>query len=256
VTAAPPTQPTLASLARVLPPYGRFRLDSTLAAAREAVGDHPDLADAQHAAELLTWLNKWLCRIRTPQPGDAENVFADSLADFWADFETKLPLVTVRLSQMSDAQLQVLGDAYANLRVRRAAVNRNGKSRSIGPTAAAKLLYFVRPEGVTAWDKAISKRTGGGRSGGAFLRHLTLCREWARSLEREGRQLGLESEEIGPHLGRPTSSVAKLLDEWLYGTITGGFGKSLVLTWATFAPSTTGAEARSQAGDGRPAASL
>jgi hypothetical protein len=40
------------------------------------------------------------------------------------------------------------------------------------------------------------------------------------SLEAEGRELGLQPGEIGPYLNRPTSSVAKLIDEWLYATIT------------------------------------
>jgi hypothetical protein len=38
----------------------------------------------------------------------------------------------------------------------------------------------------------------------------------------EARQLGLAPEEIGPYLHRPASSVAKLIDEWFYATITGG----------------------------------
>jgi hypothetical protein len=35
----------------------------------------------------------------------------------------------------------------------------------------------------------------------------------------------LQPDEIGPYLNRPASSVAKLIDEWLYATITGGFGE-------------------------------
>ena len=112
--------------------------------------------------------------------------------------------------------------AYVGLRRLPAAVSRTGRVRSVGPTAAAKLLYFVRPAAVTAWDKRISGCTGGGQDQAAFLRHLALCRGWAAGLEAEGRALGLESEEIGPYLGRPASSVAKLIDEWLYATITVG----------------------------------
>jgi hypothetical protein len=218
------TAPTLAGLAKVLPQYGTFGFDRTLAAARQAIGEKPDLADPQHAAVLLKWLNKWLCRIRIPRPGDQDSTFADSLATFWTAFETKLPSVNIGLAQMTSTQLHNLSDAYADLHVRPGAVDKNGKQRSVGPTAAAKLLYFVRPEGVTAWDKAISGRTGGGSDDCAFLRHLTTCRSWAQGLEAEGQQLGLKPEDIGPHLGRPKSSVAKLIDEWLYGTITGGFG--------------------------------
>ena len=223
MSANAPVTPTLARLATVLPPYGKFRLDGTLDAARAAIGDRPDLTNPEHAAELLAWLNKWQCRIRKPRPGEV-NFFADSLEAWWKTFEGELPSVTVGLAQMSDAELQRLSGAYADLYMRTGAVNSNGRRRGVGPTAAAKLLYFVRPKGVTAWDKAISQRTGGGSNGEAFLEHLTLCRRWAESIEAEGQQLGLNADEIGPHLGRPKSSVAKLIDEWLYGTITGGFG--------------------------------
>lgn len=135
-----------------------------------------------------------------------------------------LPPESHGLAQLTDTQLLAVGRAYGDLYVRPAAISRTGSTRRVGATAAAKLLYFVRPCAVTAWDKAISSRTGGGHDEAAFLRHLTTCRKWAKDLEAEGRLLGLEPGEIGPYLGRPASSVAKLIDEWLYDTITGGFG--------------------------------
>jgi hypothetical protein len=131
---------------------------------------------------------------------------------------------SIRLAQLTDVQLRAVSDAYGDLYVRRAAVSTTGRTRRVGPTAAAKLLYFVRPAALTAWDNAISLRTGGGRDEAAFLKHLTTCRAWAASLEAEGRQLGLQPGEIGPYLNRPASSVAKLIDEWLCATITGGLG--------------------------------
>jgi hypothetical protein len=91
------------------------------------------------------------------------------------------------------------------------------------PTAAAKLLYFLRPNAVTASDKAISARTGGGSDQQAFLRHLTLCRTRAVALEQEASRRGIGPEEIGRALGRPASSVAKLIDEWLWAAISGSF---------------------------------
>jgi hypothetical protein len=219
----PPCPPTLASLATILPQYGTFTFDRTLAAARYDIGDHPDLADPKHAKRLRTWLNQWLCRIGYPKPGQYD-VFTDSLAKWWHDVKDTLPPESHGLAQLTDTQLLAVSHAYGDLYVRPAAISGTGRTRRVGATAAAKLLYFVRPSAVTAWDKAISSRTGGGQDEAAFLRHLTTCREWAKDLEAEGRQLGLEPSEIGPHLGRPASSVAKLIDEWLYGTITGGFG--------------------------------
>ena len=151
-------------------------------------------------------------------------MFADSLASWWRAFKDTLPPQSDGLAQLTDVQLRIVSDAYGDPYVRQAAIGRTGRTRRVGPTAAAKLLYFVRPVAVTAWDNAISLRTGEGRDEAAFLKHLTTCRAWATNLEAEGRQLGLQPGEIGPYLHRPASSVAKLIDEWLYDTITGGLG--------------------------------
>jgi hypothetical protein len=215
------TAPTLSSLAAVLPVYGRFPFDRTLDAAREDIGSTPDLGNRDHAERLRRWLNDWLCRIGYPTGN--EDLFADSLSTWWREFEQSLPPGARRLAELTDGQLSALTSAYGDLHVRPAAINRAGRTRRVGPTAAAKLLYFVRPEAVAAWDRAISMRTGGGQTASSFRRHLEICRGWAQKLEAEGRARGLEAEELGPYLGRPKSSVAKLLDEWLYATITGGF---------------------------------
>jgi hypothetical protein len=217
-----PQPPTLASLARVLPEYGKFRFDRTLEAARNDIGYHPDLANPGNARRLRIWLNQWVCRIG--YPGTGRDVFADSLATWWDRTKDTLPSEDKRLAVLAEADLRAVSSAYGDLYIRSAAVSKTGRIRRVGPTATAKLLYFVRPCAVTAWDKAISIRTGGGHDQAAFLRHLTTCRGWAVSLEAEGRELGLKPTEIGPYLGRPASSVAKLIDEWLYATITGGLG--------------------------------
>jgi hypothetical protein len=217
-----PHPPTLASLARVLPEYGKFRFDRTLEAARNDIGYHPDLADPEHARRLRIWLNKWGCRIGYPETGN--DVFAGSLAIWWDIAKRTLPPEDKRLAVLADGDLQAVSSAYGDLYMRPAAISKTGRIRRVGPTAAAKLLYFVRSCAVTAWDEKISLRTGGGRDQAAFLRHLATCRGWAASLESEGQKLGLKPGEIGPYLGRPASSVAKLIDEWLYATITGGLG--------------------------------
>ncbi len=208
-------------MGRVLPEYDKFRFDRTLAAARRDIGSDPDFACRDHVVRLRIWLNQWICRIGYPAPGE-DDLLAASLATWWSEYKVLLPPTDQRLAQLGDAQLKSLSSGYAALCALPAAASRAGKIRTVGPTAAAKLLYFVRPLAVTAWDKAISLRTGGGQHEEAFLTHLTACRGWAQAIEAEAGQLGLASEEIGPYLHRPASSVAKLIDEWLYASITRG----------------------------------
>lgn len=156
----------------------------------------------------------------TPRPGE-DDLLADSLATWWTEYKAMPPPADQRLAQLENAQLKSLSSAYAGQYAQPAAASRAGKVRTVGPTVAAKLLYFVRPLAITAWDRAISLRTGGGHDEADFLTHLIACRGWAQDLEAEARQLGMAPEEIGPCLHRPASSVAKLIDEWLYATITG-----------------------------------
>jgi hypothetical protein len=216
----PPLRPpTLPEMARVLSLSARARADQTLDAAQRDVGDEPDLADPAQATRLHRWLNQWGCRIGYPGPGQPD-VFADSLAGWWPSARNLLPHPGQRLAQLTDSELAAAGRAYAGVYLRPASVSAAGRIRTFGPTAAAKLLYFIRPLAIPPWDNAISLRTGAGRDDIAFLRHLTVCRGWAHDLEAEAEELGLAPGGIGAHLGRPASSVARLIDEWLYTTIT------------------------------------
>lgn len=217
-------QPSLATLRAALPEYGKFRFDVTLQAARDAIGEDADAANPLHAAHLREWLNRWICHIPYPLAGQ-QDMFATALGSWWmSSGQSGLPARGSTLAGLTDHELEAIAATYANLRPRPAASYRNGRTRSIGPTATAKVLYFIRPESITPWDNQIARRTGGGYTESAFLQHLTLCRRWAAAIEEEGKALGLTSAEIGPAIGRPKSSVAKLIDEWLYATVTRGFG--------------------------------
>lgn len=211
--------PTLDSLASVLPAYGA-RFDVSLGEARQLIGPHCDPSNRKHAEVLRVWLNAWLCRIRVPVEGEADP-FVDELADWWTVAEPHLPASTTTLAQVSDSQIGGIADVYGQLEGRTAAVKRNGQVRTFAPTATAKILYFVRPLSVTAWDNKISRHVAGHGSA-AFRDHLLVCRSWAQALIAEATKRGLAEDEIGRLLDRRDSSVAKLIDEWLYRTITGG----------------------------------
>ncbi len=141
----------------------RLRFDRTLAAARDDIGSQPDLGDPDQARRLRCRLNQWLCRIGYPRPGETD-VFADSLAIWWGDFKDTLPAGTTRLAQLEYSQLQAISRAYRGLVQARGSRQQDERTRRVGATAAAKLLYFVRPAAVTAWDRTISIRTGGGET--------------------------------------------------------------------------------------------
>ncbi|GAB2732163.1 hypothetical protein GCM10010442_62120 [Kitasatospora kifunensis] len=212
-TALPPG-PTLAQLrsaAAVFAGYGAVDAGWERWAAATAAG--PDLALPAHREALHRWLNSWGCRLRYPREGEPD-LFSEALEGWWNDHAAALPAAGSTLARLTDDQLTALADAYAELAA--LCVSPSPK-RTLGPTAAAKALYALRPAAVMPWDAAIAKHLHGARDGAAFHRHLRCGRAWARAVIAES---GLDEGELPSELGRPTVPLAKVLDDYLYVTIT------------------------------------
>ncbi|WP_406387628.1 MmcQ/YjbR family DNA-binding protein [Streptomyces sp. NBC_00887] len=171
-----------------------------------------DLSDEHHRAALLRWLNSWGCRIRYPREGEPAP-FDTGVEEWWRDCGAELPVAG--LTALSDRDISTFADAYAQLAALRVASG--PRARSLGPTAAAKALYALRPHGVMPWDAAIAEQLHGARDAAAFAGHLRLGRFWAQSLLEA---MDVTEEDLPGAVGRPSVSLAKVLDEYLYVKIT------------------------------------
>ena len=167
-----------------------------------------NLGKAAHRVLMLRWLNSWGCRIRYPRPGEP-SPFDAGIKLWWRTWRTALP--SVGLIDLTDGDIDRIADAYAALSAMPAAAGRR-----LGPTAAAKALFALRPEAIMPWDAAIATGLHGARDGAAFHRHLALGRAWARSVVAEAGS----ADAVAGLVGRPGMSLAKILDEYLYVTIT------------------------------------
>jgi hypothetical protein len=195
------------------------RFDATLAAARTDIGDNCDPENPAHAERLRKWLNAWLCRIGYPHSGNPDE-FAVSLSEWWQVNASLLPSPDQTLVNLTHDQLKAVANAYGDLRNRVAYQTSRGVNRTIGATASSKILYFVRPLSITAWDDRISGHVGCDRTAEGFLAHLQTCQQWSHDVLQVAMIEGISEAHIGLEIGRPLSSMAKLLDEYLYLTIT------------------------------------
>ena len=207
VTLAPPTLDRLARSAEVFNGYAGA--DRTWHDFVARTAPTADLGRPEHRRLLHRWLNSWGCRIRYPRDGEPD-LFDDGLAAWWGTFGATLPAGSLRLA--GDDDLTALGTAYAALAAAPA-----GPNRTLGPTAAAKALYALRPDTAMPWDAAIAIALHGARDGAAYTRHLALGRGWAASLVAEA---GVDDDAMPALLGRPDVSLAKILDEYTYVFIT------------------------------------
>jgi hypothetical protein len=178
-----------------------------------------DFSLAAHRKAAHIWLNAWGCRIRYPRAGEPD-VFDAGLAGWWSDWCGAVPPASVAMVDLSDDQLAGLGDCFAALTAITAAQTRS--VRSLGPTAAAKLLFALRPRTLMPWDEMIAQRLHGTRDSLAYVAHQRLGRTWGRALLAEA---GIGEDELCERLGRPGRSLAKVIDEYCYTTYTRGGAK-------------------------------
>lgn len=169
-----------------------------------------DPALPAHRRALLVWLNAWGCRLRYPRDGE-HDVFSAETAGWWARRHEHLPGRDTTLARLTDAQIDLLGECYADLSAMPATPGT--RPRRLGPTAATKLLHALRPDALMPWDAAIADALHGARTAAAYRAHLRLGREWAQRLLAE---TGLGEEALAVELGRPGRPLAKMLDDYCY----------------------------------------
>jgi hypothetical protein len=203
--------PTLDELRTVLAGPGALgTADRSYDVLRAATAPALDPARRAHRAALHRWLNAWGCRIRYPLPGEPDR-FDRSLAAWWRRRAATVGPVHEPLAELSANEIAAIADAFADLSAAPVAVDARGHDRTMGPTAAAKCLYALRPHSVMPWDLRIAQRLHGGRDRDAFAAHLRLGRRWAQDLLTT---TGLDETALLTNLDRSGATLAKVLDEY------------------------------------------
>ncbi|MFI5631012.1 hypothetical protein ACIA8E_16875 [Streptomyces sp. NPDC051664] len=210
--------PTLDQLRSAVGRFSRYTAaEAAWTTLREATAPAIDPAAAGHRAALLAWLNAAGCRIRYPRPGEPDP-FDSGVAHWWQRRGGELPAPGVALTELDDAGIEQVALCFAELSATPASLAR--RPRPLGPTAAAKLLYALRPQAVMPWDAAIAQALHGGRDGGAFAGHQRLGRAWGRAVLDEA---GTDESSLAAQLGVTGRPLAKMLDDYCYLTLTVGW---------------------------------
>ena len=194
--------------------------ETSLAVLRETTRPAIDLSIRAHREALLRFLRAWGCRhLRRDDTGRSSR----ALASWWSRFSPTLPPETVPLTDLNDAQLAALGQAYAALARSPAALRASRAGDvpvSFGDTAAAKALFAIRPQAVPPWDEPMRRAFGWGRVEAA--EYATFLAAVRGALIGLAGRLLVEPSELPAELDRPASSPVKLVDEFLWVRVTRG----------------------------------
>ena len=206
--------PSIEELQATAETFGAMqRPDRSLAAFRQRVGDSVDPLEPNHAQALLDWLNAWGCRMDSSDSGC--RIFAESLATWWIGNEPHLPDSQLRLVDCTGDTIERAAIAFEALSASRAS-----ERRTVASTAAAKTLHALRPLNLIAWDRAIALCMHNSRGREAYAEHLRWGQTAASRLIEEAKERGWSGEvELVANLGRTGFTLAKVLDEHLYVTI-------------------------------------
>ncbi|MEY2445473.1 MAG: hypothetical protein QOE00_2053 [Ilumatobacteraceae bacterium] len=210
------TGPSLRTLSRMLAGESQNDADRSLEQLRVATAGVPNPSKPDDVVALRIWLNAWACRI--PYPRDGADLLAASLDGWWRTHRSGLPDGPLR--DVDDRGIDDLAGAYDDLARLPAGLNRQGHVRSLAPTATSKLLWVLRPHTACPWDMAIAKAGGQGSELAGYANHLRKARAWSRQITDEATARGID--DVPAHVGRPTSTLVKVYDEWCYLSITRG----------------------------------
>lgn len=180
----------------------------------------PDFNIPEHRQSLLTWLNKWGCR----QFSLEYHELASEKVSFWYNkYGDSLFHKDSNLWELTESEFALVGDAYeslSNLTASKRTRNGTTFSVSIGPTGAAKILFALRPKALPPWDEPIRKKLGYDKSRYSYIKYLKKISGILEKLEKLCQKNGFQLIDLPTKIGRPNSTVPKLIDEYYWITIT------------------------------------
>jgi hypothetical protein len=194
--------------------------NASLAKFRKSTGHKLDLALPEHRDALLDWLNDWGCRHLSE---DQHKVASRSILDWYrsnsvALFDDKTPLW-----QLGDRQIETAANVYGSLKGMRAARRSRYGSESevhIGPTAASKVLFAIRPKALMPWDEAMRVAFKCDGSPESYSRYLVEIRELTLHIGGLCESKGFHIDDLPLKLQRPDSTVVALVNEYIWVTVT------------------------------------
>ena len=179
-----------------------------------------DLRLRPHQMALLKWLNDWGCRQFSK---DYHGLAAKEIGEWCEEFGARLFPMDRALLSLSDEDLALVEHAYDNLIARTASRKKreNGYETkvTVGPTGTAKILFAVRPNALIPWDEPIRERFGADNSARSYVNYLLTAKGHLEELSQECDKRGYRLSDLPQLLGRSTSSIVKMIDEYFWVTI-------------------------------------
>ena len=202
----------------------------------KATGGSMDLNNPEHSIYLLRWLNEWGCR---NLPKEQHDVALNSILKWYQVYGASLFSNERSIWDSVDGELEIAASSYGSLKDEIGAWRVRGGSKRkvhIGPTAASKILFTIRPKALMPWDEAMRISFDCDGSPESYCKYLIKIRGLTLHIGKLCRNKGFQIDDLPHKLGRPNSTVLALVNEYIWVTVTRkvGLPSSETLTqWAS-----------------------
>jgi hypothetical protein len=169
---------------------------------------------------LLKWLNDWGCRQFSKH---YHGLAAKEIGEWYEEAGVRLFPMDRTLLSLSNEDFALVEQAYDGLVARTASRRKrdNGHETNvtIGPTGTAKILFAVRPNALIPWDDPIREQFRADNSARSYINYLRAAKDHLEELSQECDKRGYNLSNLPRLLGRSTSSIAKMIDEYFWVTV-------------------------------------
>jgi len=179
-----------------------------------------DLLNPDHHASLLKWLNDWGCRHLSKK---SHPIASKAILDWYNQEGIKLFPIGKALWELDNQEIASAVYAYGSLKERIGAHRTRGGKRlqiDIGPTAASKILFALRPTALMPWDEAMRDEFDCDGSKESYFKFLVDIRELAYRIGELCKANDFDISELPNKINRDNSTVLELINEYIWVTVT------------------------------------
>jgi hypothetical protein len=191
--------------------------NASLVKFRSATRNRLALDIQEHRDALMDWLNDWGCRHLSK---DQHHVASGSILDWYQKHRTILFSDNTPLWRLGEREIETAANAYGSLKDRLGARHSRYDNQlmvHIGPTAASKVLFALRPKALMPWDEAMRKAFGhGDASPESYFKYLVEIRDLALHIEKLCGNKGFQIDDLPGKIDRGGSTVIELLNEYIW----------------------------------------
>ncbi|MFC1968141.1 hypothetical protein ACFLVX_01965, partial [Chloroflexota bacterium] len=201
------------------------------------VSTHPDLLNESHRKALIEWLNDWGCRHLSKNQHETTSTH---ILTWFNNNQPQLASISNPVWDLSEKELQIASHIYGALKDELAGERvRQGvkQVQHIGPTAASKILFALKPDTLMPWDDTMRLEFQCSGDAESYRKYLNEMKALSQHIEKLCEEKGFSLKDLPEKINRPNATIIAILNDYVWVTATREVdlpSKEVFAVWASW----------------------